>query len=97
MSEELKATYAKLTLRPKDFERILLEEIGFKSVEQLSAGTGQGELIAALHMNPLTDILRLQTPTVRLPQTGGKLAVGRRRALRVVIFVIWRRCRHRAC
>jgi 7SK snRNA methylphosphate capping enzyme len=36
MSDELKQSYQTIKYRPDDFERILLEEIGFQKVEKLS-------------------------------------------------------------
>lgn len=42
LSESLKESYTKLKTRPEDFERILLNEIGFESVEKLNDETGKG-------------------------------------------------------
>lgn len=47
LSSELKESYACLKLRPDDFERILLEEIGFERVEKLSEESGEGERTSA--------------------------------------------------
>lgn len=43
MTPELKASYQSLKLRPDEFERILLEEIGFQKVEKLSEQDEGGE------------------------------------------------------
>lgn len=42
LSTELKESYEKLTIRPDEFERILLEDIGFTSVEKLLDDSGKG-------------------------------------------------------
>lgn len=42
LSDELKESCSKLKLRPEDFERILLEDIGFTSVEKLIDESGKG-------------------------------------------------------
>lgn len=43
LSEALKESYGRIKLRPEDFERILLEEIGFQKVEKLTEDSGEGE------------------------------------------------------
>jgi 7SK snRNA methylphosphate capping enzyme len=43
MSDTLKESYSTIKLRPDDFERILLKEIGFESLEKLTEESGEGE------------------------------------------------------
>lgn len=42
LSDSLKESYGKIKVRPEDFERILLQDIGFTSVEKLSDDSGKG-------------------------------------------------------
>lgn len=42
LSDDLKDSMGKLTIKPDDFERILLEDIGFTSVEKLNDESGKG-------------------------------------------------------
>jgi 7SK snRNA methylphosphate capping enzyme len=49
LSDSLKESYGNLKIRPMDFEKILLEEIGFQSVAKLTDESGKG-FVRPLHV-----------------------------------------------
>lgn len=66
MSPELKESYHALELRPDDFERRLLQDIGFKSMEKLSEADEGGKNRLSPAVTSLSDALSVNVNVANL-------------------------------